>query len=128
MPEAQELALYDTRDEYVKQQKEQMQAGEKSDGFVIGVYRSAAYAAKKTNPIARAGYVDLRDKGDFYRGIFASPGSDGMTVDSTDNKSGMLQEKYGTSIFVLNSRFRVPWIQQVQPAFVRYIGNQLQVL
>src|SRR5690242_4165836 len=86
IPQAQELALYETREEYVKQQKEQMQAGEKSDGFIIGVYKSTAYAAKKTNPIARAGYVDLRDKGDFYQGIFAQPGSDGMLVGSVDSK------------------------------------------
>lgn len=128
MNQAQVESLYDTRDEYVSEQKNQMQAGEKSDGFIIGVYRSAAYAARKSNPIARAGYVDLKDKGDFYRGIFASPDSSGMTVDSTDEKSGMLQEKYSTKIFGLNSRFRVPWLAQLQPIFVNKIAMQLQIV
>lgn len=118
-------ALYETRSDYVASQKDQMQAGENSEGMVIGTYRSVAYALRKTNPVARRGIVDLFNKGDFYAGIFASPDSQGLTVDSTDNKSGMLQDKYGTVIFGLNIKFKVPYVQKLLPPFIREIETQL---
>lgn len=125
IPQAQVNAMYETREDYVDEQKAQMQAGENSDGGIIGTYQNAAYALRKTNPVARNGNVDLRDKGDFYAGIFASPDSEGFIVDSTDNKSEMLQQKYGANIFGLNSKFKTPYTQKLAVPFFSDIEKQL---
>ena len=125
IPQAQINALYDTRSDYVSLQKEQMQAGEKSDGFIIGIYKNPAYAMRKSNPVAQRGFVDLKDRGDFYAEIFAQPDDNGLLIDSTDWKSDSLQKKYGATIFGLNSKFKVPYVNKLQTPFIKYIEIQL---
>jgi len=99
-----EQSLYDTRENYVSLQQEQIKSGVRSDDK--NIFRlstgsdqySPGYARKKgkTKPI------DLFDKGDFSMEIFMDVRDEELFIDSADPKSGMLQKDYGDKIFGLN--------------------------
>ena len=87
-------ALYESAEDYVKLQQEQMTSGIREDGRPIFNVKtgsdqySKSYAKKKgkTSPI------DLYDTGDFQGAIFLhNDDAVTFTVDSSDSKSGKLQ-------------------------------------
>lgn len=122
-----ESSLIDSRDEYVKLQKDQMFHGLNSEDSPIGQYKSPVYAAQKNlqNPTPGFGIPDLRLKGDFYAGIFADPRSEGIVVDSADFKSGDLMAKFSDKIFTLGPT-RLPMFNEiVRPKVIEQVINGL---
>lgn len=120
-----ENTMVETRQQYITLQREQMLAGKRNDGGMIGRYASPAYAAKKNNPVARAGNVDLYDTGDFQRSIFIDPRGETFVVDSVDNKSEMLQKKYGESIFGLNDEHTDKYVPIAETELHKQVVNAL---
>jgi len=108
-----ELSFFDTREEYVTLQKQQLAAGERNDGKPIFNVKtgsdeySPAYAKKK----GKSKPIDLHDKGDFYFGTFADVREEGIYVDSADDKSEKLQENYGDAIFGLADKRKEPYAE-----------------
>lgn len=116
-------AMVQTSDEFVKLQREQMYDGIKSDDTPMNrlgeFYQGYAPKTKAIKAAKGQKYdnVTLKDTGDFYSGINAIPDSDGLMVESTDSKSAMLQEDYGTEIFGLGKDKRGKWLADLQPTF-----------
>lgn len=112
---------------YLTQQKEQMSFAVNSKGETIGKYRSQAYAQKKNqmNPDAGFGNVDLKLTGSFYAGMEATAEASGMNIDSTDQKSKMLQQNYGASIFGLFGEWKEPFLQDLQISGIELLTNEL---
>lgn len=72
----------------------QLRKGEKSDDTNTGEYKSLEYKGRLTP-------VDLNKDGGFYQGINAKSKGGLLTLDSTDEKTGKLQDKYGDAILGL---------------------------
>jgi len=80
--------------DFVNKQIDQIRHGFKSDGALIGKYRSPQYAAFKANVMnskAPNGYIDLTLTKQFTENIFAKFESDGFILDSKDTKRFLLQ-------------------------------------
>lgn len=122
-----ENSLIETAQNYVGLQKDQMLHGLAADGTKIGKYRNPQYAAMKAqmNPLAGEGNVDLKNKGDFYSGIFTDVRADSIVVDSADQKSTALQSKYGERIFGLDDDSKSEYAQQVRPVFFQMVTDEL---
>jgi hypothetical protein len=112
---------------YLEQQKEQMSYAVNERGQTIGKYRSAAYARKKNemNPNAGYGNVDLRLTGSFYEAMEAKAQPEGMNIDSTDQKSQMLQQKYGSDIFGLFGEWKEPFVEKLQTIIIQELTEEL---
>jgi hypothetical protein len=112
---------------YLEQQKEQMSYAVNEKGQTIGKYRSAAYARKKNqmNPNAGYGNVDLKLTGSFYEAMEAKAQPEGMNINSTDQKSQMLQQKYGSDIFGLFGEWKEPFVEKLQTAVTELLTEQL---
>lgn len=122
-----ESALIDSREDYVRLQKDQMFHGLNSDDAPIGQYKSPLYAAQKNaqNPTPGFGIPDLRLKGDFYSGIFADARAEGIVVDSADYKSSDLMAKFSERIFTLGP-VRLPIYNEIaQPKVIEGVVNGL---
>jgi hypothetical protein len=80
-----------------------IERGVNADGNRIGLLKSEPYARykKATGGIAPFGDVDLKFSGDFLSGAFARRNNQTIVFGSTDEKSSMLQDKYGQNIFGL---------------------------
>ena len=108
-----ELSFFDTREEFVALQLDQLKHGERNDGkpiFNINTgsdQYSPAYAKKK----GKSKPIDLHDTGDFYFGTFADVREEGIYVDSADYKSNRLQENYGEEIFGLADERKEPYAE-----------------
>lgn len=122
-----ESSLTETSEDYKGLQRQQMLKGLKSDGTLIGKYRSQTYANKKAsmNPLAGQGNVDLKLTGSFYNEIFTDVRSDSIVVDSADQKSAALQEKYGETIFGLDDDSKSEYVEQLRPVFTQTVADQL---
>lgn len=77
---------------------------EDTDGEPLEFYRSVAYSILKNqrNPSPGFGRPDLYDTGSFYRDFNLTVTDDEFEVDSNDEKSEMLKDKYGDKIFGLS--------------------------
>lgn len=122
-----ENSLIETAQTYTGIQKDQMIHGLNSKGTAIGKYRSKTYAQKKANmnPLAGEGNVDLKLTGSFYDAIFTDVRSEGIIVDSADQKSSALQQKYGTTIFGLDDDNKQEYINEVKPVFIQMVTDEL---
>lgn len=103
-----ELSIEATKDEIVILNRSDLVQGLRADGAKIGdtdPYRFQLYAEEKygQNPIPGLGNPDLKLTGAFYQGIYVTinHGQNSFTLDSLDQKSPMLQKKYGKLIFGL---------------------------
>jgi hypothetical protein len=96
-------SIEETKLDLNKVQKEQLLHGEGKNGR-IGRYRNHKYAEAKhrLNPLAGLGNVDLKLKGDYYKGVFVDVRSGSVVIESGDNKTAKLTEKYGENISGLN--------------------------
>ncbi len=85
-------------------QRDQMSVGENALGKNIGVLKNKGYARRKKSNGGKAplNIADLKNKGDFYRGVKASANSTTFTLTSTDNKKNLLIQKYTDEIFGYN--------------------------
>lgn len=92
----------ETAQEIIAYQQQQLYAGLKSDGqtiFPSYTLRTEELKAAKGQEYDR---VTLKDTGAFYAGIQVRAGATGVSITSTDSKTGPLEAKYGTEIFGLN--------------------------
>lgn len=83
----------------------QLQHGEDRNGNKITPrYANRGYAALKNaiNPKAGSGTPDLKDTGDFYRGIKTNVTLRGVRTKGTEEKTEELQFKYGDEIIGIN--------------------------
>lgn len=99
--------LEELRQEYLDMQRDQMLHAQDRNGNTIGEYKSRIYGEYKLylNPLA-GGSVDLRHKGDFYKGLTLRARTEKIyEVYSMDWKNDLLIEKYGITIFLLNPNY-----------------------
>ena len=111
-------SISDSKEQLEEKNKEQIYSGEKKDGTeIIPTYRPLTIFLKqqKGQPTDR---VTLFDTGSFYNGMYVNVSSSGVTIDSTDQKTKQLQEKYTDKIFGLNDKFRIEYIKNsLSPVF-----------
>lgn len=81
---------------------QQMEKGKDSKGQPITYEGRTTYSQRTTERKGRSSPIDLKDTGDFHRGIESFVGRDAIFFDSSDPKSGLLQQKSGEVIFGLN--------------------------
>ena len=110
-------SLYQSGDDFVRLQREQMLRGEREDGQPIFNVKtgsdqySKSYAKRK----GKSAPIDLYDTGAFQSDIFLQINDPAVfIVDSGDSKSGKLQENYGREIFGLNDNSQVEFIPIAQ--------------
>ena len=107
-----------------------MMKGENATGKRIGRYRNPAYARLKNsmNPVPGLGVPDLKLTGKFHREIFAEIRGDKVIIDSVNEKTEALVEKYGETIFGLNVENKNELIEEViRPVFMRNMREKLQL-
>lgn len=75
--------------------REQLNKGLRADGKDLGEYKNIGYKG-------RLRPVDLRDTGAFQEKIFAVPFQDKLELIGRDDKTEMLQDKYGDDIIGLS--------------------------
>lgn len=111
----------------VNAQRQQLISGLRSDDRNIfnvitgSEYYSATYAAYK----GKSHPIDLYDKGDFNKGVFAIADETGLTLDSIDDKTTLLTENYGVDIFGLGSGARVDYFYFLRPAVLNEVIDAL---
>lgn len=113
-----------------EKQKDQLLSGLNRMGEQIGKYRSPAYAKKKyaMNPLPGEGIPDLKLTGAFHREVYAEVRGDKVIVDSTNDKTQALVNKYGEKIFGLNTEKKIEFIKEdLKPAFIREIKKTLKL-
>lgn len=122
------LSLIQSRDEYIRLQREQMRQGYREDGhpiFNVKTFKdtySPSYAKYK----GKSKPIDLYDTGAFQGDIFLSVDDNTkFTVDSADSKSGMLQENYGTKIFGLDNESKYSFKPVAQENLYNDVKNEL---
>jgi len=121
-----QTSLEQTKDALADLNIEQMHHGLNSDGEKIGEYRSEAYAEEKErmNPLPGFGIPDLKLTGAFYRATKVVIGGDNITIDSDDEKSAELQEKYGKEIFGLSGVYKREYLKEnLGPVFRKSITD-----
>jgi len=108
-----------------------IERGKNADGNKIGLLKSEPYARykKSAGGIAPFGDVDLKYSGDFLSGLFAKRNNKTIIFGSTDEKSGMLQDKYGSNIFGLQEEQRTDIANgQIIPEIWDWIKTKMQRL
>lgn len=127
MPREVEVALRDTAEDVVRIQQEQLFEGTKADDDVIfnkktgSEYYSPSYAKYK----GKDSPIDLKDRGAFYDGIKATSESEGLLIDSTDEKAEMLKETYGEEIFGLGTDSKKEYIPIAHKRLLRNVEVQI---
>lgn len=116
------VAMENTADEATKQQRDQLNKGLKSDNSYLPDYsfRSVFQYGKTPGPIK------LYDTGAFYRGILIDVRGDIFIMESADEKSSMLQNRYGKDILGLGEAAKKEWIRFLRPEFLKQIKNYLK--
>lgn len=96
LPAIAEQSVYESRDEYTEDQKEQLFQGSDNRGRSFKTYYDPEYARMKNqmNPIPGYGYPDLKLTGAFYQGIYTKIEGGKIVVGSTDSKAADLEKKY----------------------------------
>lgn len=129
------LSLVDTADNYLEIQKDQLFHGIDSTGSHLSpTYAWASYIKKKytMNSLPGSGNPDLKLTGAFYQGFKADVNKLGITVYSTDEKAGMLEAKYGKTIYTLFEEWKDEYLLILSPMFLQNVieainqGGQLE--
>jgi hypothetical protein len=87
-------------------QRNQMAVGQNALGNNIGTLKNQSYAKRKKASGGKAplNIADLKNSGDFYRGVKASATKTVFTLTSTDSKKDKLIQKYSDEIFGYNQQ------------------------
>jgi len=107
-------------------QRDQMLEGKNRKGARIGRYRNPAYARMKEvmNPLPGFGVPDLRLTGEFYKQVYVDVRDNTVIIDSTDEKTQSLVNKYGEEIFGLNENTKAEFIRKdLRPVFMQKISE-----
>lgn len=93
--------INDNSDQLEDAQKDQMAVGKNIDNKNSGRLKNQSYANRKKASGGKApiNIADLKNKGDFYKGIKASANRDTFTLTSTDYKKPFLIKRYSDKIF-----------------------------
>ena len=122
--------INDNNKELEDAQRDQMAVGKNALDKNIGRLRNQRYASIKK---ARGGkapknIADLKNKGDFYRGIKASANQTTFTLTSTDNKKDLLIQKYTNEIFGYSDKtFTLVKDEILVPGMITDIRKQLNI-
>lgn len=122
--------INDNNDKLEDAQREQMSVGLNSLNQSIGRLRNNNYANQKKRKGGKAplGIADLKDTGDFYKGIKASATKSLLTITSTDSKKDLLIQKYSDEIFGYNQTTFVKVKDLVLvPGMIQDIKKQLGI-
>lgn len=122
---AAKMSLGQTREIFLDLNREQLLSGIRADKSKITPEYAYFTRRKKQEQGRDPDVVTLYDTGDFYRGMFLDVGSDLLEVDSTDYKSGELQEKYGEKIFGLTDDSKTTYLGEIFPIFLQKIEDTL---
>lgn len=117
-----QVAIENTADAIANEQREQLAKGLKSDDSFMPDYsfRSVFQYGKDPGPIK------LYDTGAFYRGILIDVRQDIFIIESADEKSTMLQNRYGNEILGLGTDAHGNYIRILQPEFLKEIKSYLK--
>jgi len=87
-------------------QRDQMSVGKNALGKNIGRLKNQGYAKQKKASGGKAplNVADLKNSGDFYRGVKASATKTVFTLTSTDSKKDLLIQRYSDEIFGYNQK------------------------
>ena len=122
--------INDNNKELEDAQRDQMAVGKNALDKNIGRLKNQRYASIKK---ARGGkapknIADLKNKGDFYRGIKASANQTTFTLTSTDNKKDLLIQKYTNEIFGYSDKtFTLVKDLVLIPGMITDIRKQLNI-
>ena len=117
-----QVAMEETANTAVSEQKLQLQQGLRSDDTTLPDYsfRSVFQYGKPPGPIR------LYDQGDFYRGFFFDVRQDIFILDSADDKTMMLKKRYGEDIAGLGTDASNKYIVTLRPVFIGEIQGYLK--
>lgn len=121
-------SLIESREDYIRLQREQMLAGIRVDSKPIFNIKTGkdTYSPSYAKYKGKSKPIDLYNTGAFQGDIFLSVDDVTIfTVDSADSKSGMLQENYGTQIFGLDDDNKYKFKPFAQETLARNLKNQL---
>jgi hypothetical protein len=121
------LSMEATTPEAVSVQRAQLISGLRSDDKNIFNVKTGSdeYAPGYAKKKGKRKPIDLYDTGDFNRGVFADPRPEGILLDSGDNKSTMLQQKYGKGIFGFGTGALVDYKDAVNPVLKQLTEDAL---
>lgn len=95
---AAERALKARREDIAELNREQLEIGMRADGSFLPPYSANSVSKFGKTP----GTIKLFDTGAFYAGIKPEFDKSGFSMEDTDSKTDMLQDKYGDSILGLS--------------------------
>ena len=100
------------------------QRGEDGDGKKISPGYSRKTIAKKRNKRQRTSHVTLRDTGEFYKSMFVEFINNNIIIDSNDDVTPLLEEKYGEAILKLTD-YELDFVIDsiLEPAINKFIND-----
>ena len=98
--------INDNSEQLEEAQREQMSIGKNALNKNIGRLKNQGYAKAKKSSGGKAplNVADLKNKGDFYKGIKATANDTTFTITSTDFKKPFLIKRYTDDIFGYNQK------------------------
>lgn len=123
-----DVAIESTVDEYTELQKKQLSEGKRSDGDEIYNVNTGkdTYSPSYAKLKGKSKPIDLKRKGDFYRGIIIDVRNDGVVTEGADSKTPLLVERYGQEVLGLNDVNQSTYnINILQPKATQLIIKQI---
>ncbi len=122
--------INDNSDKLEKAQRDQMSIGKNADNNNIGRLKNKGYALRKKANGGKAplNIADLKNSGDFYKGIKASADRSTFTLTSTDDKKPFLIKRYSDKIFGYSDKtFKKVKNVVLVPGMITDIKKQLKL-
>ncbi len=122
--------INDNNEQLEQAQRDQMAWGKNADNNNIGRLKNKGYALRKKANGGKAplNIADLKNSGDFYKGIKASADRTTFTLTSTDFKKDFLIKRYTEQIFGYNVKtFSTVKDVVLIPGMIQDIKKQLKV-
>jgi len=110
-----------TKDEIPDLNRERMLSGKRADGSIMPDYSPISVSVYGYPP----GPIRLKATGSFQRSITVKVEGKSIVTDSTDDKSMMLQKRYGSDIFGLDKEGRIDYVKVLQPVLVDNVKKSL---
>ena len=107
--------------------RDQMSRGEDMNVRPITWQGRTEYRTMTAERKGRTSPIDLKDTGDFHRGIDSLVGRDNINFGSSDAKAGLIEQNTGPDIFGLNEKSLVPVIAEAGEIFMQKVKTKLQL-
>lgn len=116
--------------------RKQMERGEDNQGRPITYEGRTQYSPRTAERKGFSSPINLRDTGDFHRGIYAEVQTDDIWLDSRDNKTALLVEKTsGTTVGLLGedkifglNEYSLPIVRENgQEKLIKKVKEKLQL-